>query len=128
MRREHKGGIKQFYIHTKMWWARSNSLPDNIVDEIMIGIYHPDGGTTGEFGVEFVLFEHNGGRGAMIAPRLRAFDDGWSALAHMPELLHFMMENDSANLSVDAFAEGLRVLGFVDKTLTADQYAEQQNS
>ena len=66
-------GMTRGYFRSDLIWPGLHVEPD-----IMIGFYdEPDGGTTGEFRIAW----------SDIGPQLQVFDDGWSALSAMPDLI-----------------------------------------
>lgn len=101
----HKGCLKGF-----SWQGPCQSLGDSIVDELNIGFYADEGGTSGEFTIQWEKLSGN------IVPRLQAFDDGWDALVNMPELLEFMASIDGQHLPIGKFVEKLKEIGFQDYT------------
>jgi hypothetical protein len=106
----HDGCIRGFYHWSESWYSKTNPPERDKVDEIMIGMYHPDGGTTGEFGVRWTMV------GGHPVPRLEVFDDSWHALQQFGDLLAWMATIDSENVSPRAFAARLRALGVKDLT------------
>lgn len=108
----HEGCIKSFSWHSRSWYGGSQPLGGAVVDELNIGYYAPEGGTSGEFSIQWETL--SGG----ITPRLQAFDDGWSALVNMPELLEFMASIDGQNMPIVKFVAKLKELGFEDRTKT----------
>ena len=78
---------KRQYVHTGAAWYAGTALnrPDEI-DEIMIGYYHPDGGTTGEFSIRWYTL------GGKAAPRLEVYDDAWNALQGFRDVLDGLAE------------------------------------
>jgi hypothetical protein len=76
----------------------------------LIGMYYPDGGTSGEFAVRWTRL------GGKVVPRLEAFDDSWSALAHFGDLLEWMATVDDQCVGPKEFTEKLREFGIRDKT------------
>jgi len=94
--KDHTGDIKQYYCS-----------PDYDPITIMIGFYSPGGGTSGEFAIRW----RDIGLAAPV-PRLEVYDDGWSALANMPELIAALAEIDGQNATVDKIVELLKSLGY----------------
>ena len=84
---------KRGFTHLSAAWYGKACLADGEkVDEVMIGFYHPKGGTTGEFAIRWT---HLGGK---ITPRLEAFDDAWHALYEFRDVLAKLAEHDSEDL------------------------------
>lgn len=80
------------------------------MDEINIGFYHPDGGTTGEFQITWSELAGN------IVPRLEVFDDGWHALFQFNDMLEQMAKVDGENIKPGDFCKLLVALGIEDMT------------
>lgn len=106
---KHQECQRGFSILSEAWHART-SLSDRTVDEIMIGMYHPEGGTTGEF---CVTWDKLGGR---VVPKLEAFNDSWSALAKFADVLSWMASFDDREITPKQFADALRTMGVKDLT------------
>ena len=102
----HSGCFKGFYQLSKL---RKSGTRDDASDEIIIGFYHPEGGTSGEFSVVWTKV------GGKYAPLLRVYDDAWHALSSMPELIVAMADSSDKNITPDAFAKMLIDLGFKDR-------------
>lgn len=86
---------------------------EDVVDEVMVGFYEPEGGTAGEFAVRW--------RSIGLpepTPSLEVFDDAWAALARMPELVHALAQYDGQNITPEALCRLLLELGFKDFTTT----------
>lgn len=107
--KKHKGCVKGFYHLSKTWYGPS-ILDAKTVDKISIGFYHPDGGTTGEFEISWYNMAGES------VPRLLVFDDGWSALANMPELVSLLESVDDQNITPDEMATKLVDVGIKDMT------------
>ncbi len=57
----HEGMIKGFHHQSRAWYGKKLLALDREechVDEIMIGFYAPEGGTTGEFAVRWMDLGH----------------------------------------------------------------------
>ena len=101
--------VKGFHWTSKTWYALLFS-DDRVVDEIMIGFYFPgEGGTTGEFAIRWRTI------GESAHARLEVFDDGWSALRAMPELVLMLSQIHGTPTPEFIQAELIRI-GFVDMT------------
>ena len=86
-------------------------------DEIIIGMYGPDGVTQGECAVQWVMLADK------ATPYLKAYDDSWDALQNfrdlldwMGDLMDWMASVEDQKITSQAFAEALRSLGFKDLT------------
>lgn len=115
MKDRHEGCERGFTIFSESWYSKTPQ-PDGVVDEIMIGMYHPEGGTTGEFGVRWTML------GRELTPRLEVFNDAWNALLRFDDLLHWMASVDDKHVTPQAFAEALRGLGIKDLTRRVNPY------
>ena len=103
----HDGCFRGFYALHDSYYARR--MPER-ESEIMIGMYHSDGGTTGEFAIRW----HSVG-GRSVA-RLEAFHDSWSALARFGDFLAWLNHSDGGNPTPNNVCDALRTLGIVDRT------------
>ena len=117
MSRDHSGCIRGFHQHSRAWYAlfrRSDNgrmiLQEGNVDRFQFGMYDPDGGCAGEMAI---VFEELAGK---VVPRLKCYDDGWSALASFSDLLTRMAEVDDQNITPDDFRKMLLECGFTDLT------------
>ena len=109
--RDHTGDYRGFTHTGGSWYAFS--LPqfrDSVKDSISIGMYSPDGGTSGEFQIEWVDLD------GKLTPRLAAFDDSWSALQNFGDLLARMALLDDKNIIPKQFCEMLISIGIQDRT------------
>ena len=106
---DHTGDIRAF-THTGASWYGPSSLRSDELDEIMVGFYASDGGTSGEFAIRWVKV------GDKWSPRLEAFDDSWSALNHFTDLLALMAQHDSEDMTPETFCELLKECGIKDQT------------
>lgn len=114
---KHEGGKRKFY-HVGEAWYSSTALGFGMDDEVVIGVYHPDGGTTGEFSVRWSKV------GRESTPMLCAFDDSWSALSMFQDVLKKMAEIDDHNIMPDEFCYLLLECGVEDATPT--EYPNRQ--
>jgi hypothetical protein len=103
---------RTFYRHTKAFYANAVSLPSGVVEEVMFGYTHREGGTPGEMAIRW---RDHGGR---AVPRLECFDDAWAALATFGDLLAAPAEVDGDKMTPDEFCDMLLAHGFKDKTAT----------
>lgn len=88
----HKEGAAGFYHTGGAWYAEGALRNRDFDDQIMIGFYHEDGGTTGEFSLNFGTFRHVTPGGRWM--RLNVFTDGLNALLNMPTLLVALAKYD----------------------------------
>lgn len=106
----HKDCVKGFHWYSRAWYSKGQLPEGRVQDRLNIGFFHKEGGTTGEFMIEWEDV------GPYVAPRLKACDDGWHALASMPELIQLMASWDDENRPIEQFAEAMLNLGFKDLT------------
>ena len=110
MIRNHNGDIRGFTQLSKAWYGKANLTTDDTLDRLNLGLYCPDGGTSGEFEIKWV------GIGRGWTPILNAFDDGWSALYKFKDLLKIMASIDSDDITPDDFVKLLEKLGIKNMT------------
>lgn len=101
---------REFRVYTQSWYSRDVPMEADLAEEIMVGMYHPEGGTSGEFALRWVSI---GGR---PVARLEAFDDSWSALQKFGDLLAWMATVDGDNVTPEQVAAAMREMGIVDAT------------
>jgi hypothetical protein len=78
-------------------------------NQLAIGFYHPEGGTRGEFVMEWTHLSQLG-----LVPQLQVFDDGWDALAAMPDLLKELRKLDDKKPTREQIIDLLRCQGYVE--------------
>lgn len=106
---KHEGCRRGFTVQSESWYGLTARDPRTI-DEIMIGMYHPEGGTTGEFAVRWTMV------GREPTPRLEVFSDAWHALQRFGDMLEWMAYIDGEHPSPQEFAAALRGMGIEDLT------------
>lgn len=102
-------GCKRAYIRSSKAYY-SNVLDGEI--SIMVGMYHRDGGTSGEFEIEWEKLTED----KPLVARLKAFEDSWSALWLFKDMLEQMAEVDSKEIQEPEFCTLLDSLGIIDIT------------
>jgi hypothetical protein len=105
--RDHTGCIRGYYRGTKAYYAK-NLQDDNL--NVMFGMYHPEGGSSGEMKMEWVDI------GSKKTPQLQVFDDAWDALGLFLDLIQQLAQRDDQNITDDEFCLILDRLGFKDLT------------
>ena len=115
--KNHSGCERQFVQLSKAWYADVSLRGSDIVDEIMIGFYHPKGGTTGEFAIRWTNLA------GTPTPMLCSFDDSWSALWEFRDLLEKLSELDSSIPSPNEIVITLETLKIKDATQTKNPYS-----
>lgn len=102
---------RAFVVTREAWYADALLATDpEFSDEVMIGDYPEEGGTSGEFCIRFVLL---GGR---MVPRLEAYDDSWAMLAYCHDLIDALAHWDDEKMTVQNLVTVLKNLGFADVT------------
>lgn len=109
---EDHGRSKRGFHHTGAAWYSKilNDRSDDVVDEVSIGLYLPDGGTTGEFLIRWRKLAGD------AVPQLCAFDDSWDALRQCADLIDKLAEHDNENMTPLALCDLLKECGFEDMT------------
>ena len=110
--KDHTGDFLGFYHNAEAWhWPASKTRDE--LDSVNFGFYAPDGGTSGEMVMQWSEL------GGSHVPCLRVYDDAWSTLAHMSELIASLGELDNENVSPADFCALLLAHGFKDLTQRA---------
>jgi hypothetical protein len=107
-------GHRAFYHRNASWYAdalRRNGTSRD-VDEVNFGIYHDEGGTSGEMSMRW----HNLQANRPPAARLECFEDAFAALASMPDVIAALGEQDGKEIQPEEFCALLLKLGFKDET------------
>ena len=112
--KDHKGCIRGYYRYSKAYYAK----PEDRIS-VMVGMYHPDGGTSGEFEFEWYYLS-----GSLCA-RLNSFEDSWSALSKFQDLLDIMADIDSECIQEPEFCEILDKLDIKDLTSYYPEHPSQ---
>jgi hypothetical protein len=120
MDKTHDRCVRGFSIRSEAWYGKM-PLDEDMLDEIMVGMYHPEGGTTGEFGVRWSMI------GGEATPRLEVFNDAWSALVNFTDLLEWMASVDDQHVSPKEFSEALKRIGVKDLTERINPYKSQSD-
>lgn len=106
---KHKGCERGFTILSESWYRRQAVEPGTL-DEIIVGMYDPDGGSSGEFLIRWLMVAYE------LTPFLKAFNDSWYALQKFGDLLTWMGSIDNQRITPKEFAEKLRTMGINDLT------------
>lgn len=119
MMKDHGGCVKAFHWTGKAWYGRDGtSFHDGQLDEIMIGMYAPEGGTSGEFGIRWYEL------GGKVTPQIRVWDDAFDVLYRFQDLLSYLAEHDAERMSASAIATFLLNAGYEDMTAYESPYSE----
>ena len=116
MIKNHEGCVKGYHRSSKAWYAKS--LDKKV--EVNFGMFHPEGGTTGEMSMEWVELS-----GKQCA-RLKCFEDAWSALALFTDLIQEMGKIDNMEIQEKEFCNLLDSCGFKDLTEYEDPYLKTE--
>lgn len=100
--------FKAFSIPYETWYADTSVKPILPNPFLMVGYYHENDSTDGEFQIEW----------NPVGIRLKSFSDSWEALSKMPELIAYLAEIDrnEEELTIHEFAERLKEMGYRDIT------------
>lgn len=121
LRSNHDGDIKQYIILSEAWYGEANLRPQlrpdmkpylRKVDNVEFGFYAPDGGTSGEMGVNWYQLESDGS--PVLC--LEVFNDAWRALAQFKDVIDALAEVDGQDITPQQFCAILDRCGFVDAT------------
>jgi hypothetical protein len=110
--KEHEGDIRGYNWLNKSWYATAVLLGSDYVDEINIGFYCPDGGTSGEFSIRWYVLGDEKPPSACI----ECFEDAFHALYECKDLLKILADKDGENIQPEQLKELLDNLGFKDLT------------
>lgn len=99
--------IRGYYRFSKAWYATDT---DRREPSIGLGMYYPDGSTTGELSIKWQSVNNK------LVPQLQAFDDSWKALSTFSDLFEKMAKWDDQNMNEKQFAALLNEFGFTDLT------------
>jgi hypothetical protein len=112
--KDHSGCERGFHHVSKAWYGKTALQNSEEIDEVMVGFYHPEGGTTGEFGVRWLPLDGD------ITPKLEVFNDAWHALYQFQDLLGALAELDEKDITPAQFCELLLSFGIKDLTSTRE--------
>jgi len=116
MMNKHDGCKRRFVHLARAWYGEANGIFNSGEpgDSISIGFDHPDGGSTGEFSIEWMWV------GRDICPQLKVFDDGWDALWEFRDALEKMAALDGTNPGPEIICKLLESCGIEDTTPVKD--------
>ena len=107
---------RRAFVWSSRAWYRSVA-PEN---EIVFGMYYPDGGTDGEMSMRWYDL------GGSEVPRLEVYDDSWAVLASFSDLLATLATWDDENIDQELFVKILLEHGFVDDTKYDSPYEPEE--
>lgn len=102
---DHTGCKRGFYASYKAWYADKNKNP-----EVTFGMYHEEGGTSGEMCIEWIIL------GNKSVSRLEVFNDAWSSLSLFTDLIQELSIIDGKYITPDEFVDILKKCNFEDLT------------
>ena len=104
---------RQFIQLSKSRYAEANLKDKDIQDEIILGFYHKDGGTTGEFSIKWIQL------GNKFTPKVEMLNDySWSLFQGFKDLFEAMVKLDNTEITPDKFVIFLEKLGIENATET----------
>lgn len=116
-------GFLAYYKSHEAYYAYSWKTTANCDAEIMISLSSPDGGTFGEFSIQFGQFDQNNGLAGTPWMRLQVYEDALQVLVHQVEFFTALAalckadEFQRAHTPTPAEVEDLlKALGYTDKT------------
>lgn len=109
------------YIHSReAWYYGATTRGKDILDDVMFGLYHPEGGCLAEMMMEWHIL------GGKPYARLEVYDESWTTLLSFSDVLEklsawqkehdFWAGNREETLSSKEFCRLLDECGFVDRT------------
>ena len=117
--RKHEGCRRQFSHLSRAWYGAANlARTRDVIDEIMVGMYHEDGGTTGEFAIRWTELS------GKHVPMLVVYDDAWDALLEFRDVLEGLKQIDGQNATPEAIGELLKACGVEEATEEESPYGE----
>lgn len=111
--KKNSGTVRQFRIASQSWYSRAVKAvlgPNEPVDTIHLEFKSADRNLSGEFRIDWEPL------GSAISARLKAYDDGWAAVAQFQDVLVGLGELSGSNPTVEQVVEVLLTLGVVDAT------------
>jgi hypothetical protein len=119
MMRDHEGDIRGFIQLSRAWYGDANLVNSkDVVDEVTFGYYSPEGGTSGEMSVKWVILS-----GSTPAAKLVCFYDGFSALSRFTDVIARLAQFDDDGMAPEQFCAVLAACGFADQTVSESPYA-----
>lgn len=98
------------YVHTNAAWYADAVLAPNHPGEVLFGMYHADGSTAGEMGMEWSMPNDR------YIPALHVYDDAWAVLAGFADVLAYLASVANQHIGPAAFCAALTERGFADLT------------
>jgi hypothetical protein len=105
--KDHSESFRGYYRSSKAWYAKYDVVKDQ---EIWFGMYHPEGGTTGEMSLKWIVLDNK------PTPLLECFDDAWDVLAMFSDVITEMAKVENQDITEEQFVELLNKCGFKDLT------------
>jgi hypothetical protein len=98
------------FVHTSEAWYAPKAITPGMLDEVLVGLYREEGGSSGEFAIRWTLLRDK------PVPRLEVCDDAWAALGQFEDLLKAMALIDNQSITPKDFCEMLRSINIADYT------------
>lgn len=117
---KHDGDVRQYRIMSESMHADASLRNEECTEEILFGLYHPGGGTSGEFWLRWVPIDDES------TPVLMAYSDSWSAMSQFPELLEKLVEWDGCKVSPTMVRGWLQTTTIEDATKRKDEKMAKQ--
>lgn len=114
MNLKHNNAVRAFTVLSRSWYADANLCNAQYREDITFGLYHSDGGTSGEMSARW----YDLGSTNPLAMRLEIFDDSFTALASFNDVIQALAELDDQNITPEMFCDILKKCGFADHTKT----------
>lgn len=108
------GPVRAFYHLSRAWYGTACLKDRNVTDSVTFGLYHRDGGTTGEMSVEWIPLE----AGKPDSPLLNVFSDAWAVLATFQDVIKELGQCNGQAITPEQFCAILIAAGFEDFTET----------
>lgn len=106
------GGARGFVHCSEAYYGLQQSPGHPVLDVLMVGVYHPEGGTSGEFSVSWLNLKNAG----EVMVQLEVTNDAWGILPIFQDVLNWMARLGGRSPSPQEFADALRNLGVTDLT------------
>lgn len=104
------GCVRGFHHFGAAWYGRSAMQYGEDLDRVMIGMYHREGGTSGEFSIVWTHLS------SKTTPQLKSFDDSWAAPAAFSDVLAKLAEVNGLDITPMQLCEILKECGLQDLT------------
>jgi hypothetical protein len=107
---KHKDCFRGFIQVSKAWYGTGIIEDDGLLDSITMGFYDAQGGTTGEFTIDWIKLSGE------WTPELKVFEDAFDALYEFSDILKELAKLDGTNPHPNIIADLLISLNVKDRT------------